>query len=62
VNKIRRRNAVGLLTMLHDEAFFCRLLQDGTDFVSAKHWAARARKYRKWASWVKAVLDSGVAS
>ena len=62
MNKIRRRDALGLLTMLRDEAFFCRFLQDGNDVVSAKHWAARARKYRKWARWVKAVLDSGVAS
>lgn len=62
MNKIRKRDAVGLLTMLRDEALFCRNMQQCADAESAKELATLARKYRKWAHFVKAVLDSGVAS
>jgi hypothetical protein len=48
--------------MLRYEAFYSRGMQHCTDVVSAKTWKARARKFTKWAHFVKAVLDSGFAS
>jgi hypothetical protein len=58
MSKIRRRDAVGLLTELRDEAFYAGKMQRG-EGAHNTYWARKARKYRAWARWVKAVLDSG---
>ena len=45
----RRKDAVGLVTMLRDEAKRAR----------SAAWPDSARRYERWARWVKAVLDNG---
>jgi hypothetical protein len=54
----RRQDAVGLLTALRDDAVFAAEMQRG-EGAHSTHWALKARKYRTWARWVKAVLDAG---
>jgi hypothetical protein len=57
-DKPRRSDAVGLLTALRDDAVFAAEMQRG-EGAHSTHWALKASKYRAWARWVKAVLESG---
>jgi hypothetical protein len=60
-DKPRRSDAVGLLTMLRDgeKAWTAAVQHEGDDGAHYDLWMQAHRKYRRWARWVQAVLDSG---
>jgi hypothetical protein len=58
MSKIRRRDAVGLLTALREEERGARALARMSN-SNLTDWKRMARRYAGWARWVKAVLNAG---